>query len=112
MFECGIVNEDMVILYGGNNNWFVVYVYWYFKFYGYEKVKLFDGGCKKWEFDGCLLFSDLVSWLVIFYIVFLLDNMIWVFCDEVLVVINVKNFIDVCFFDEFFGKILVFVYLL
>ena len=48
----GIGNDDTVILYGGNNNWFAAYAYWYFKLYGHENVKLLDGGRKKWELDG------------------------------------------------------------
>src|SRR5918912_3863289 len=48
----GISNNDTVILYGGNNNWFAAYAYWYFKLYGHDKVKLLDGGRKKWELDG------------------------------------------------------------
>src|SRR3954453_5702804 len=48
----GIANDDLVILYGGNNNWFAAYAYWYFKLYGHDKVKLLDGGRKKWELDA------------------------------------------------------------
>ena len=48
----GIANDDTVVLYGGNNNWFAAYAYWYFKLYGHEDVKLIDGGRKKWELDG------------------------------------------------------------
>ena len=29
--ERGISNDDTVVLYGGNNNWFAAYAYWYFK---------------------------------------------------------------------------------
>src|SRR5262245_16831096 len=36
----GIGNDDTVVLYGGNNNWFAAYAYWYFKLYGHEKVRL------------------------------------------------------------------------
>ncbi len=50
--ERGISNNDTVVLYGGNNNWFAAYAYWYFKLYGHDKVKLLDGGRKKWELDG------------------------------------------------------------
>ena len=50
--ERGIANDDTVILYGGNNNWFAAYAYWYFKLYGHDKVQLIDGGRKKWELDG------------------------------------------------------------
>lgn len=42
----GIAGDDTVILYGGNNNWFAAYAYWYFKLYGHENVKLLDGGRK------------------------------------------------------------------
>ena len=47
-----------MILYGGNNNWFAAYAYWYFKLYGHENVKLLDGGRKKWELDGRPLVTD------------------------------------------------------
>src|SRR5690606_179628 len=49
--EKGIANDDTVVLYGGNNNWFAAYAYWYFKLYGHEKLKLLDGGRKKWELE-------------------------------------------------------------
>jgi len=32
----GIANDDTVVLYGGNNNWFAAYAYWYFKLYGHD----------------------------------------------------------------------------
>src|SRR5262245_23176773 len=48
----GISNDDLVILYGGNNNWFAAYAYWYFRLYGHAGVKLLDGGRKKWELDS------------------------------------------------------------
>ena len=50
--ERGIANDDTVILYGGNNNWFAAYAYWYFKLYGHQNVVLLDGGRKKWELDS------------------------------------------------------------
>src|SRR6201994_4368540 len=39
----GIANDDTILLYGGNNNWFAAYAYWYLKLYGHENVKLIDG---------------------------------------------------------------------
>ena len=39
----GISNDDTVVLYGGNNNWFAAYAYWYFKLYGHDKAVLLDG---------------------------------------------------------------------
>src|SRR5262249_4879446 len=40
----GIANDDTVILYGGCNNWFAAWAYWYFKIYGHRNVRLLDGG--------------------------------------------------------------------
>src|SRR4051795_13548796 len=48
----GVATDDTVVLYGGNNNWFAAYAYWYFKLYGHQDVKLLDGGRKKWELDS------------------------------------------------------------
>src|SRR5262249_23270099 len=54
----GISNDDTVVLYGGNNNWFAAYAYWYFRLYGHNNVKLLDGGRKKWELDSRDLVTD------------------------------------------------------
>src|SRR4029450_9485232 len=59
--ERGIANDDLIVLYGGNNNWFAAYAYWYFKLYGHQNVRLLDGGRKKWELDNRTLASDPVS---------------------------------------------------
>src|SRR6187431_493556 len=59
--ERGIGNDDTIVLYGGNNNWFAAYAYWYFKLYGHADVKLLDGGRKKWELDDRPLSADPVS---------------------------------------------------
>ena len=49
--EKGISNDDTVVLYGGNNNWFAAYAYWYFKLYGHQQVSLMDGGRTRWELE-------------------------------------------------------------
>jgi thiosulfate/3-mercaptopyruvate sulfurtransferase len=51
MDRLGVSNDTMVVLYGGNNNWFAAYAYWYFKYYGHGSVRLMDGGRKKWELE-------------------------------------------------------------
>src|ERR1700712_1520598 len=48
----GVANDSTVVLYGGNNNWFAAYAFWYFTLYGHQDVKLLDGGRKKWELDS------------------------------------------------------------
>ena len=102
----GISSDDTVILYGGNNNWFAAYAYWYFKLYGHEKVKLLDGGRKKWELDGRPLSSDTVTRPATSYSAAPPDTSIRAFRDEVIAAINVTNLVDVRSPDEFSGKIL------
>jgi thiosulfate/3-mercaptopyruvate sulfurtransferase len=54
----GITNDTHVVLYGGNNNWFAAYAYWYFKLYGHDRVSLMDGGRKRWELEGREMTSE------------------------------------------------------
>ena len=102
----GISNDDTVILYGGNNNWFAAYAYWYFKLYGHDKVKLLDGGRKKWELDGRPLSTGPVNRPASTYTAKQPDNTIRAFRDEVIADIGKKNLVDVRSPDEFSGKIL------
>jgi thiosulfate/3-mercaptopyruvate sulfurtransferase len=104
--ERGIDNDDTVVLYGGNNNWFAAYAYWYFKLYGHAEVKLLDGGRKKWELDGRALSTDTVTRAVTSYTAKAPDNSIRALRDEVIAAIGVKNLVDVRSPDEFSGKIL------
>src|SRR6478736_7245078 len=102
----GISNDDTVVLYGGNNNWFAAYAYWYFKLYGHQSVKLIDGGRKKWELDGRPLSKDAVERPATQYTAQEPDLSIRAFRDEVVASIGSKNLVDVRSPDEFSGKIL------
>ena len=44
----GISNDHTIVLYGDRNNWFAAYTYWYFLYYGHDKVKLINGPREKW----------------------------------------------------------------
>jgi Rhodanese-related sulfurtransferase len=48
----GISNDHTVVLYGDRNNWFAAYTYWYFRYYGHDKVKLINGPRDKWIAEG------------------------------------------------------------
>jgi thiosulfate/3-mercaptopyruvate sulfurtransferase len=54
----GIGNDDLVVLYGDNNNWFAAFAYWLFKLYGHVDVALMDGGRVKWLAEGRELTVD------------------------------------------------------
>ncbi|MDQ3611826.1 MAG: sulfurtransferase [Actinomycetota bacterium] len=101
----GISNDDTVVLYGGNNNWFAAYAYWYFKLYGHEKVVLLDGGRKKWELDSRELSDAEVSREATSYTAQEPDNSIRAFRDEVVSVIGERNLVDVRSPDEFAGRL-------
>ncbi|MFC5994499.1 sulfurtransferase [Pseudonocardia hispaniensis] len=102
----GISNDDTVVLYGGNSNWFAAYAYWEFKLYGHEKVRLLDGGRKKWELDGRLLSPDVPERATTSYTAQDPDLSIRAFRDEVIDAIGNKNLIDVRSPDEYSGKLL------
>ncbi len=57
----GISNEHTVILYGDRNNWFAAYTYWYFRYYGHDRVKLINGPRDKWIAEGRETTPDLPS---------------------------------------------------
>ena len=56
--KAGVLNDTTVVLYGGNNNWFAAYAYWLLKYRGFSKVKLLDGGRKKWNIENRPLSTD------------------------------------------------------
>ena len=104
--ERGIGNDTTVVLYGGNNNWFASYAYWYFKLYGHQDVKLLDGGRKKWELDSRDLVAEVPARPATTYVAQEQDSTIRAFRDEVVAAINVTNLVDVRSSDEFSGKLL------
>src|SRR5690606_26865829 len=102
----GINRDDTVVLYGGNNNWFAAYAYWYFKVYGHEDVRLLDGGCKKWELDSRELVADVPTRAASTYVATGPDTSIRAFRDEVVASIGTKNIVDVRSPDEYAGRLL------
>ena len=104
--ERGVSNDDTVVLYGGNNNWFAAYAYWYFTLYGHRSVKLMDGGRKKWELDSRELTEELPTRPRTSYTATEQDRSIRAFRDEAIAAIGVSNLIDVRSPDEYAGRLL------
>jgi thiosulfate/3-mercaptopyruvate sulfurtransferase len=102
----GISNDDTIILYGGNNNWFAAYAYWYFKLYGHDAVKLLDGGRKKWELDNRPYSTDVPERATTSYSAKEQNLSIRAFRDDVVKSIGVENLIDVRSPDEYAGRLL------
>jgi thiosulfate/3-mercaptopyruvate sulfurtransferase len=104
--ERGIANDDTVILYGGNNNWFAAYAYWYFKLYGHRDVRLLDGGRKKWELDSREMVTAVPERPRTSYQATEQDPSLRAKRDEVIAAIGKQNLVDVRSPDEFTGKLL------
>jgi thiosulfate/3-mercaptopyruvate sulfurtransferase len=104
--ERGIGNDDTVILYGGNNNWFAAYAYWYFKIYGHRDVRLLDGGRKRWELDSREMVTEVRHRPPTAYQAAEPDTSIRAYRDEVVAAIGRLNLIDVRSPDEFTGRLL------
>jgi thiosulfate/3-mercaptopyruvate sulfurtransferase len=57
----GISNDHTVVLYGDRNNWFAAYTYWYFLYYGHDRVRLMNGPREKWISEGRETTTDVPS---------------------------------------------------
>ena len=104
--ERGISNDDTVVLYGGNNNWFAAYAYWYFRLYGHQSVKLLDGGRKKWELESREMVTAVSARARTSYQATVQDSSLRAMRDEVIAAIGKQNLVDVRSPDEFTGKLL------
>lgn len=54
----GITKDTWLVLYGDFNNWFAAFAFWVFKYYGVEKVKILNGGRKKWLLEDKSVTKD------------------------------------------------------
>jgi thiosulfate/3-mercaptopyruvate sulfurtransferase len=102
----GISNDDLVVLYGGNNNWFAAYAYWYFRLYGHRNVRLLDGGRKKWELESREMVTIVPDRARTAYQAAEQDSSLRAMRDEVLAAIGKRNLVDVRSPDEFTGRLL------
>ena len=103
--KSGISNDSTVVLYGGNNNWFATYAFWYFKIYGHQDVRLIDGGRKLWELKGLPLVTEVQVRAAARYVAKDRDNSIRAFRDQVIASIGIKNIVDVRSPAEFSGEL-------
>ncbi|HXN65034.1 MAG TPA: sulfurtransferase [Candidatus Acidoferrales bacterium] len=46
--RAGITNDNTIVVYGDNNNWFAAWAFWQLKYYGHQDVRIMNGGRKKW----------------------------------------------------------------
>lgn len=106
--ESGIGNDTTIILYGDNNNWFAAWAYWLLKYYGHEKVKILDGGRKKWEAENRKLTNDVPDYDKTDYKISGENKQYRAFRDDISKRLKSKDFglVDVRSPEEFRGEIL------
>jgi thiosulfate/3-mercaptopyruvate sulfurtransferase len=54
----GIDDATTVVFYGDKNNWWATYALWVFRLFGFEDVRVLDGGRAKWEAEGRAMTTD------------------------------------------------------
>lgn len=106
--KSGIAEDTTVVLYGDNNNWFAAWAYWLLKYYGFDDVRILDGGRKKWEAEGRELTTDVPEYDSTDYTVGEVKGEYRAFRDDIKERLNANDFglVDVRSPDEFTGKIL------
>ena len=60
--NAGITKDTWVVLYGDFNNWFAAFAFWALKYYGVEKLRLLNGGRKKWLLEDKPLTKDVPTY--------------------------------------------------
>ena len=105
----GIQNDDTLILYGDNNNWFAAFGFWILKLYGHENVKLMNGGRVKWlNEDDKPLTTDQKEFSSTQYAAQEMDSTERALVMEVMQLSahGTANLVDVRSPDEFTGKVI------
>jgi thiosulfate/3-mercaptopyruvate sulfurtransferase len=103
----GISNDHTVVLYGDRNNWFAAYTYWYFLYYGHDKVKLVNGPREKWIAEGRETSSETSDYPAATFTAQPGDDSIRAFRDEVSAAIDSStNLVDVRSPQEFSGELI------
>ncbi len=102
----GISPDTMLVLYGGNNNWFATYAYWYLKLYGHKNVAILDGGRKLWELDDHPMTTEVIERAPVVYPVPVEDGSLRARRDAVVELIGTADLLDARSPDEYAGRLL------
>jgi thiosulfate/3-mercaptopyruvate sulfurtransferase len=104
----GIGNDDLVVLYGDNNNWFAAFAYWLFKLHGHADVCLMDGGRLKWVAEGRELTTDVPAVIPTTYQAQEADSRLRAFRDQVAATLGRPDtaLVDVRSPKEYSGELL------
>jgi thiosulfate/3-mercaptopyruvate sulfurtransferase len=103
----GISNDHTVVLYGDRNNWFAAYTYWYFLYYGHDRVRLVNGPREKWIAEGRETSAEAPSYPPATFSAQPGDDAIRAFRDEVSAAVDSPTrLVDVRSPQEFSGELI------
>ncbi len=103
----GISNDHTVVLYGDRNNWFAAYTYWYFRYYGHDRVKLVNGPRDKWIAEDRETSAEMPDYPAATFTARPGDASIRAFRDEVREAIDsATNLVDVRGPQEYSGELI------
>lgn len=107
--RAGVNTDTTLVLYGDFNNWFAAFAFWVFKYYGFNDVRIMNGGRKKWLEEDRKVSKDIPSYPKGHFNVSDPDKNIRVFLNEVKQALDNKDrikMVDVRSPKEFTGEIL------
>jgi len=103
----GISNDHTVVLYGDRNNWFAAYTYWFFLYYGHDKVRLMNGPRDKWISEERETSTEVPSHAAATFEARAGDDSIRAKRDEVLAALDEdRNLVDVRSPQEYSGELI------
>jgi thiosulfate/3-mercaptopyruvate sulfurtransferase len=105
----GVANDQTLVLYGDNNNWFAAWGFWQLKYYGHGDVRLMNGGRKKWLEEKRPLTTDKPQVKPTSYHAQKPNDAIRARRDDIFAVLDKRfpaQMVDVRSPDEFTGKII------
>jgi len=102
----GISNDTTVVFYGDKNNWYATYSLWLFRYYGHDRVKVLNGGRKKWIDEGRPLTKEVPSYPRTQYRAKPRNESIRAYRDFVLDSIGKRVLVDVRSPQEYTGELL------
>ncbi|PKN84947.1 MAG: sulfurtransferase [Chloroflexi bacterium HGW-Chloroflexi-8] len=103
----GISEDTTVVFYGDKSNWFAVYAFWLFQYYGHKKIQIMNGGRAKWIAEGRPLTTEIPTFYATHYTASYQDDSIRAFREDVFRHLQRKlPLVDVRSAKEYSGEML------
>lgn len=105
--DLGISNDTTVVFYGDKSNWFAVYAFWLFEYYGHQDRRIMNGGRAKWVAEGRSLTTTPLAYPSTTYHASAPDTSIRAFRDDVYKHLEARQpLVDVRSTKEYTGELI------